>query len=273
MARQAVVAGILKTMGEPHYSLPFWPQVPVRFMDGPNRADLEAANRVKSEFLATVSHELRTPVSIVMAYADLLRRPHELPEGVAESAVEEIAAAAERLAQLIDDILAFSRLRAGEMSPRAEILDLRLVAEEVVDHFRVAARGKSLALDLRCPEMEVRVRADPEHMRQVLLQLVSNALKFTDSGGVTVTVAGSRHGGLVVVEDTGVGIAAPDQELIFQQFRQADQGISRRFEGAGLGLTIARSLVEMQGGNLGLRSIQGVGSTFWFTVPAGTDAA
>ncbi len=228
---------------------------------------LEVANRLKSEFLATVSHELRTPVSVVMAYVDMLRTPGALAPEQQRSAVEEINGAGARLARLIDDMLEYSQLQAGEVSARAEAVDMVAVVDDVVGSLEVAAGAKSLHLQGRLSAGPLMVRADPEHVRHVLAQLVSNGLKFTDQGGVAVALEARGAEVLVTVEDTGVGIAPEALETIFQHFRQVDQRSSRRYGGAGLGLAIARSLVEMQGGRLGVRSVPGEGSTFWFTLP------
>ena len=230
---------------------------------------LEIANRLKSDFLATVSHELRTPVSVVMAYADLLRAPRELTPDQRRAAVDEITGAGDRLARLIDDILGYSQLQAGGVLVRSRQVDVVEAVDSVVSGLEVAARAKSLHLQRRPVTGPVMARADPEHLRQVLVQLVSNALKFTDAGGVAVSLEVRGPEVLCTVEDTGVGIAPEDLEGVFQYFRQADQGRSRRHGGAGLGLAIARALVEMQGGRVGVRSVPGAGSAFWFTLPAG----
>lgn len=230
-------------------------------------AQLETAGRLKSDFLAAVSHELRTPVSVVIAYADLLRQPGSLAAVGTLSAIDEIATAGERLGRLIDDLLEYSHLQAGEVLSHLEPIELGALVGNVVGGLEMAATAKSLVLQLRAPQQEVVVRADPEQVRNVLLQLVSNALKFTDRGGVVVTVEDRGDEARVTVEDSGVGIAAGDLEVIFQQFRQAEEGRSRRFGGAGLGLSIARSLVEMQGGQLEVSSTPGKGTSFWFTLP------
>jgi diguanylate cyclase (GGDEF)-like protein len=228
---------------------------------------LEDANRLKSEFLATVSHELRTPVSIVLAYADMLGAPGALPPDQQSAAIAEINRAGARLALLIDDILEYSQLRAGEVAARTETVDVLAVVEDVALELMVAASAKGLHLRTRRPPGPLVVRADPAHLRHVLTQLVSNALKFTDEGGVAVSVEPRGADALVTVEDSGIGIPAADLENIFQHFRQVDQTMSRPHGGAGLGLAIARSLVEMQGGRMGVDSSPGEGTRMWFTLP------
>jgi signal transduction histidine kinase/CheY-like chemotaxis protein len=253
-----------------------------REVESRKRAEQEAraADLAKSELLANVSHELRTPLTAILGTADLLRG--EKIDGRLREMVETVNISAETLLALVDDLLDFSRMDQGHFTLQPSAFRLADLLEEVLRLIRPRAAQKGLDLHLAAPpELPAALSGDRERLRQVLLNLMSNAVKYTEAGSVTLTVRpegepGETFGETVTlrfaVRDTGVGIAPEDRERIFQPFRQADSSASRRQGGTGLGLTICRRLVGLMGGSLGVESALGVGSTFWFRVPVETAA-
>jgi signal transduction histidine kinase/CheY-like chemotaxis protein len=234
------------------------------------REAAEASARAKGQFLANMSHEIRTPLTAVIGFADLLADSEGLP-AKAQTYTQRIQCAGMALLTLVNDILDVSRIEARQVELDVQPCDLQSLMDDTLDFVRLTADRKGLELDLRLEGLPAYVTADPARLRQVLLNLVSNAVKFTTQGSVTVK-AGWRpdDGGRlrVHVSDTGPGISAQDQRRLFHRFSQIDGSNTRQFGGAGLGLAISKGLVELMDGEIGLESTPGSGSVFWFDIPA-----
>ena len=226
----------------------------------------EAANEAKSRFLATMSHEIRTPISGILGMADLLRDAGLDSENA--SYVEAIRSSGGALIALIDEILDLSKIEAGHFDLIDETLDLRKLVESVVELLAPRAQSKGVEIAASFSAAAPRfVRADGLRLRQVLTNLAGNAVKFTDQGGVCVTVErGSGGEALFSVADTGPGVPEDRRAAIFDSFEQGDGSHARRFEGAGLGLTISRELVRLMGGELTLGRQSGRRVVFAFAV-------
>ena len=232
------------------------------------RAEAEAAAVAKSQFLANMSHEIRTPLTGVIGFAGLLEAMPDLPDQARRYA-GRIHKSADALLLVVNDVLDFSKLEAGQVVIERRPMDPRALVDETVDLIRDQAAAKGLALRVESgPDLPARLQGDGARLRQVLLNLLTNAVKFTEAGAITVT-AGYGEGRLrLAVRDTGVGVPAELAGRLFQRFSQIDGSNSRQHGGSGLGLAICKGLVERMGGEIGVDSQAGVGSTFWFNVDA-----
>jgi signal transduction histidine kinase len=224
----------------------------------------EATTRAKSEFLANVSHELRTPLNSVIGFANVLLKNRDGHLGDQElNYVRRIADNGKHLLTLINQVLDLSKVEAGRMDLQLAPVALDVLLRETVGELEGQARDKGLRLETDLPEGLAPLQTDAGKLKQVVINLVGNALKFTERGGVTVRVGavGGRPA-WIAVQDTGIGIPADQHEAIFEAFRQLDTGPSRRYEGSGLGLAIARALCQRLGYRLTVTSKVGEGSTF-----------
>ncbi len=234
-------------------------------------AALERVNHLKSQFLATVTHELRTPLHSIISYGALILEGFLEGEltNEQEEHIQFMVNRAEDLSQMVDEMLDLSKIEADRLEVKPEPMQLEKGLQAVVSQLKPLAQNKGLSLTLNIEEDLPLALADSQRLRQVALNLVSNALKFTETGGVSIHCAVLERYDIlrISVHDTGIGISPAALDYIFEAFRQADGSTTRRFGGTGLGLTIARKLVELQGGEVAVESLVGQGSTFSFTLP------
>ena len=233
----------------------------------------EAAMMAKGEFLATMSHEIRTPLNGIIPLLDLVMSTKLAPDQ--REYVSTAFSSAKQLLSIVDDILDFSKLDANKLELENVGLNLKDIVDSVTRLMTKSAEGKGLKFNAVIdPNVRVAGRGDPTRLRQVLTNLVSNSIKFTDRGGISVQVSKRNETRthtelLFVVKDTGIGISAEAQAKLFKEFSQADTSTTRTFGGTGLGLSICKRIIELMGGQIGVKSELGKGSIFWFTVPLG----
>lgn len=230
----------------------------------------EAADRLKSFFLATMSHELRTPLNSIIGFTGILL------QGIVGPLNDEqrkqlgiVKTSAAHLLSLISDILDISKIEAGQLSIARESFNLAESIRKVVSSVRPLADKKGLTLSVSLAEAEVECIGDVRRTEQILLNLLSNAVKFTERGEVRIECTRGAGGVDIAVSDTGIGIAAEELPELFKPFHQVDKGLSRKYEGTGLGLSICKRLAEMMGGAIRVSSAAGQGSTFVLTLPPG----
>jgi signal transduction histidine kinase/CheY-like chemotaxis protein len=240
------------------------------------KASAESANKAKSEFLTTMSHEMRTPMNAILGMADLLAESSLGPEQ--RDYVHIFQKAGASLLDLINNILDLSKVESGHVELESTSFDLGALLEKIIEMMRSRAQTRGLQLSLEVlTGVPLDLVGDPNRLRQILINLVGNALKFTEQGSVTLRVEPDPAGipGCLLgclrfsVVDTGIGIAADKMEMIFGRFNQADSSTTRKYGGTGLGLAISKGLVELMGGRIGCTSEAGKGSTFFFTAPFG----
>jgi signal transduction histidine kinase/CheY-like chemotaxis protein len=242
------------------------------------RAAADEARRLKAEFAANLSHELRTPLNLIIGFSEMmLFAPHTydhapLPESYRHD-VEAIYRNAQHLSALIDDVLELGEIEAGRMGLRKEWADLREIVEEAVTVVATLFEDRGLRLTLDLPADLPPLYVDRTRLRQVFINLLNNAARFTDHGGVTVRAWCEPPDVRVAVADTGIGISPRDLPHVFEEFRQFESARQRRAGGTGLGLAICKKFVELHGGSIWVESTPGQGTTFFFTLPLATNVA
>ncbi|TSC75638.1 MAG: two-component sensor histidine kinase [Parcubacteria group bacterium Gr01-1014_31] len=235
---------------------------------------IKEVDQMKDEFISIASHELRTPITAIRGYVsmaidgDFGSVPEKLRTGL-----ERINGAGKRLGDLVEDLLNVSRIEQGRLSVSFQPLDLGEVTGGVIEELRPTAVQKQLTCEYVAPTSPVKVMADPDRLKQVLFNLVGNAIKYTPKGSVTVTVSLQEHGGCVRVKDTGLGISAADQARLFTKFYRVASDQTRAISGTGLGLWITRQLVSLMRGEITLESIEGTGTQVTVVLPTPKSAA
>jgi signal transduction histidine kinase len=228
----------------------------------------QEADQAKSNLLAVISHDLRTPLNSIMGHVELLAMglPDKLSDGSLQR-VERIRLSAAHLVYLIDELLSFARLDGGHEKLRVQEIDACTIAHEVASVVEPLAEARSIAFETELPDAQTLVASDPDRLRQVLLNLLGNAIKYTDSGTVRLTLHTTEKDICWEISDTGVGIDPAHLDRIFEPFWQADPTQRARNGGTGLGLSVVRRLVRLLGGTITVRSDVGRGSTFRVRLP------
>ncbi len=240
-----------------------------RLLEEQNRR-MQEVNRLKSEFLANMSHEIRTPLNAIIGFSELMFNEKVGPISAEHKEyLGDILTSARHLLQLINDVLDLTKVEAGKMEFRPEILDLSKVVSEVKDVLRGLAAQKKIKVEVNVSPGITKVLLDGPKFKQVLYNYLSNAIKFTpDNGRVTIGVTPEgKDWFLLEVEDTGIGVKPGEAHKLFIEFQQLDAGTAKKYAGTGLGLALTKRLVEAQGGKVGFRSEPGKGSTFFAIFP------
>ena len=225
----------------------------------------DESNRLKSTFLANMSHELRTPMIGILGYSDLLMT--EIQNENHKKMATAIHDSGQRLIDTLNLILDLSRLEANKQNIHIQVVNLNVLIKNVTFHFAAAAGRKKLFLKTSLPSYDVMAKTDPRMIRDVMNNLINNAIKFTNTGGVFITLKAFHREFIISIKDTGIGIPRASIELIFEEFRQVSEGLGRGFQGTGLGLTICKKYVELLGGQIYVRSTPNEGSEFTFQIP------
>ncbi len=235
------------------------------------RESAEAANEAKTRYLVAVSHEIRSPLNVIYGYAQLLERDESLSGAEAGTIIRR---SAEHVTNLVEGLLEISRIESGVLTIRQDLVDLRALLQHVVDMFRMqaSAKGLTLTLDVR-DRLPDQVKADEKRLRQILINLVSNAIKYTPAGHVTLAVRYRSQVADIAVIDTGIGIPPEDLERVFEPFDRGTLAAAQRQPGIGLGLAITRVLARVLGGDVAVTSTPGAGSTFRFRAMLPSPAA
>lgn len=238
-----------------------------------SKDEAEAANRAKSDFLANMSHEIRTPMNAILGFTEVLMRGYTSDPTDSKRYLNTISSSGKHLLDLINDILDLSKVEAGRIEIETLASPLHQIIQEVVKIMSVKATEKNINLEfVALDRLPNKVMTDPARIRQILTNLIGNAIKFTEKGGVKITThyqAGKKPENLIIeVTDTGIGMTPAQAEAVFNPFTQADSSITRRFGGTGLGLTISKRFAEALGGDITIRSEAGKGSTFIVSIPA-----
>ncbi len=230
---------------------------------------LREVDRLKSEFLASMSHELRTPLNSIIGFADVLLEglDGDLNERMEED-VRLIRDSGRHLRELIGDILDMSKIESGRMEMRYEEVDMQQMGNDILANAAPLAEAKNLALHFNISDEVDVIEADRTRIRQVLWNIMGNAIKFTEEGSVTLSMEIEDNNLLVGIHDTGIGIEKDHIPIVFEQFRQIDGNLNRSVGGTGLGMPITKKLVELHGGEIWIESVMGKGSSFWFTIPS-----
>ena len=235
------------------------------------------SDKLKSSFLANMSHEIRTPMNAILGFAEILRQERNLEESTREEYFSIIEQKGNELLQIISDIIDISKIEAKIINVKKETFDLRFLLDSIRISFQkeleISGKGDLIKLTLSIPDnaSKILVYSDQYRLRQILVNLLNNAKKFTESGEINFGYTRKKHKIEFLVKDTGIGIAKENHKIIFERFRQADDNYTRSFGGTGLGLNICKNLVEMLGGEIWVESQTGKGSVFYFTIPDETE--